>query len=121
MGTMLRLARTLDRLSERTGQLVGWLTLAMVLIGAYNAIVRYLESDSVVGLDDSWVALDGARVVASTQIFDKSIRLNGQVVTIGGIGSVATQDKTMLPTTRRSIAPIPRARPTPKGASRPIC
>ncbi len=42
MELMLRIARLLDRLSEKTGQLVGWLTLAMVLIGAYNAVVRYL-------------------------------------------------------------------------------
>jgi predicted N-acetyltransferase YhbS len=52
--------------------------------------VRYLHADSLVGASDSWIALDGARVVGSTQIFDKSIRLNGEVVSIGGIGSVAT-------------------------------
>jgi TRAP-type mannitol/chloroaromatic compound transport system permease small subunit len=42
MKRMLRVARILDRLSEVTGTFVGWLTLAMILIGAYNAIVRYL-------------------------------------------------------------------------------
>lgn len=42
MERLLRVARILDRLSEKTGWLVSWLTLAMVLIGAYNAVVRYL-------------------------------------------------------------------------------
>jgi predicted N-acetyltransferase YhbS len=51
--------------------------------------VRYLNADSLVGPGDSWVALDGSRIVGSVQIFEKSIRLNGQVVSIGGIGSVA--------------------------------
>ncbi|MFP8882333.1 MAG: GNAT family N-acetyltransferase [Myxococcota bacterium] len=51
---------------------------------------RYLDADSLVGPKDSWIALDGARLVAATQIFDKSIRLRGQVASIGGIGSVAT-------------------------------
>ncbi len=52
--------------------------------------VRYFHADSLVGANDSWIALDGARIVGSTQIFEKSIRLNGQVASIGGIGSVAT-------------------------------
>lgn len=34
--------RAVDRLTGRLGHFVSWLTLAMVLIGAYNAIVRYL-------------------------------------------------------------------------------
>ena len=34
--------RTVDRLTDRLGRFVSWLTLAMVLIGAYNAIARYL-------------------------------------------------------------------------------
>ena len=38
----LQLSRGIDELNERIGRLVGWLTLAMVLIGAYNAVVRYL-------------------------------------------------------------------------------
>ncbi len=51
---------------------------------------RYLDADALVGPKDTWVALDGERIVAVTQIFDKSIRLKGQVIPIGGIGSVAT-------------------------------
>ena len=42
MKTLLRAARAIDRLNERIGQLIGWLVLAMVLMGAYNAVVRYL-------------------------------------------------------------------------------
>lgn len=37
-----RLARFFDRMNEGIGGIVGWLCLAMVLIGAYNAVVRYL-------------------------------------------------------------------------------
>lgn len=37
-----RFARGVDRLNEATGRLVAWLSLAMVLVGAYNAVVRYL-------------------------------------------------------------------------------
>jgi predicted N-acetyltransferase YhbS len=51
---------------------------------------RYLDADALLGPNDTWLALDGARPVASVQIFDKPIRLRGEVVTIGGIGSVAT-------------------------------
>ena len=36
------LSRAIDRLTSRLGRLISWLTLAMVLIGAYNAIARYL-------------------------------------------------------------------------------
>ena len=34
--------RAVDRVTGRLGRFVSWLTLAMVLIGAYNAIARYL-------------------------------------------------------------------------------
>lgn len=42
MDFWLRISGTLDRWSERIGFGVGWLILAMVLIGAYNAVVRFL-------------------------------------------------------------------------------
>jgi TRAP-type mannitol/chloroaromatic compound transport system permease small subunit len=41
MKRLLRLADAIDRFSDRTGQLLRWLTLAMVLVGAFNALVRY--------------------------------------------------------------------------------
>ena len=34
--------RVVDELNERVGRAVSWLVLAMVLIGAYNAVARYL-------------------------------------------------------------------------------
>lgn len=37
----IRVSRAIDRISEGIGALIGWLTLAMILIGAYNAVVRY--------------------------------------------------------------------------------
>lgn len=37
----LGLARRIDRINERVGRTSSWLVLLMVLVGAYNAIVRY--------------------------------------------------------------------------------
>ena len=37
-----RFTRVIDRATGRLGRFVSWLTLAMVLIGAYNAVARYL-------------------------------------------------------------------------------
>jgi TRAP-type mannitol/chloroaromatic compound transport system permease small subunit len=42
MTPWLHMARLIDRLNERLGRGVAWLTLAMVLIGAFNAVARYL-------------------------------------------------------------------------------
>lgn len=42
MTRWLRFASGIDRLNEWVGRAVMWLTLAMVLVGSYNAIVRYL-------------------------------------------------------------------------------
>ena len=42
MSFWLRVARAVDRLNERIGRAVGWMTLLMVLLGAYNAVARYL-------------------------------------------------------------------------------
>jgi TRAP-type mannitol/chloroaromatic compound transport system permease small subunit len=38
----LRLAARIDRINERIGEGVSWLALLMVLVGAYNAVTRYL-------------------------------------------------------------------------------
>lgn len=37
-----RWTRLVDRVNERLGRAVAWLTLGMVLIGAFNAVARYL-------------------------------------------------------------------------------
>lgn len=42
MKPWLRIATAVDRLNEWIGHATGWLLLAMVLVGAYNTIVRYL-------------------------------------------------------------------------------
>jgi TRAP-type mannitol/chloroaromatic compound transport system permease small subunit len=42
MAAWLGLSRAIDRFNERLGRGVAWLSLVMVLIGAYNAVVRYL-------------------------------------------------------------------------------
>jgi TRAP-type mannitol/chloroaromatic compound transport system permease small subunit len=42
MQGLLRITGVIDRFTTRLGRSVSWLTLAMVLIGAYNAITRYL-------------------------------------------------------------------------------
>ncbi len=39
---MSRTIAIIDRFSQRLGRGVGWITLAMVLLGAFNAIARYL-------------------------------------------------------------------------------
>lgn len=42
MESLLRLSRTIDRLTESIGKLALWLILAMVAVGTWNAIGRYL-------------------------------------------------------------------------------
>jgi len=41
--SLLGLSDQIDRLNVRIGRLVGWLTLLMIGIGAFNAIARYLD------------------------------------------------------------------------------
>lgn len=43
MQGLLRVSFAIDRLNRRIGGLVAWLTLAMVLVGSFNAVVRYLD------------------------------------------------------------------------------
>ncbi len=45
LGPLLRAARTVDAIHRRLARALGWLTLTMVLLGAYNALARYLERD----------------------------------------------------------------------------
>ena len=53
MQLWLRVASWIDRVNEWIGRSVYWLTLAMVLIGAYNAIVRYLDRYTGGGLSSN--------------------------------------------------------------------
>lgn len=43
MQQFLRFADAIDRFQDRIGKGLYWLTLLMVVIGAYNAVVRYLD------------------------------------------------------------------------------
>lgn len=50
----LRLASSIDRFSERTGRVVYWLTLGAVIIGSFNAVVRYLDRYTGLGLSSNF-------------------------------------------------------------------
>ncbi len=50
---MLHIAGAIDRFSERTGRFVYWLTLFAVLIGSFNAIFRYLDRYTGLGLSSN--------------------------------------------------------------------
>lgn len=41
--SILRVSALIDRLTSSIGQLVGWLTLLMIGLGAFNAVARYLD------------------------------------------------------------------------------
>jgi predicted N-acetyltransferase YhbS len=83
-GAMLELRRL--RADERKG----FLDLMQVAFEERELFRRYLEHDPQLGDDDTLVALDQGRLVASVQIFTRTIRLRGEPVLLGGIGSVAT-------------------------------
>ncbi|NND71396.1 MAG: TRAP transporter small permease subunit [Rhodothermales bacterium] len=53
MKKLVSLADAIDRFSNGTGRIVSWLTLATVLIGSYNAIVRYLDKYTGLGLSSN--------------------------------------------------------------------
>lgn len=50
---LLRIANAIDRFSERFGRMLYWLTLAMVVVGSFNAIVRYLDRYTGFGLSSN--------------------------------------------------------------------
>ena len=53
MHTLLRLAHGIDRLNETVGRGLYWLTLAMVLIGSFNALARWLDRYTGLGLSSN--------------------------------------------------------------------
>jgi len=53
MRMLKRLSSAIDRLNDRIGAAIRWLALAMVLIGAYNAIARYLTRYTGVSLSSN--------------------------------------------------------------------
>lgn len=40
----LKLSRAIDALNQKVGQLMFWFTIAMICLGAYNALARYISS-----------------------------------------------------------------------------
>ena len=50
----------------------------------------YMDFDPLYRCDDFLLALEGDRPVCCVQIFEKTIRLRGRALRLGGIGSVAT-------------------------------
>ena len=59
----LRMVQVVDGLSDRLGRAVSWLALLMVLMGAYNAVVRYL------GRFASWNLSSNAYIEAQWYMF----------------------------------------------------
>jgi len=58
MHPLLQLSRTIDRLSRAVYSAVCWLTLAMVFIGAFNAIARYGDKYMPIRLSSNgWIEL----------------------------------------------------------------
>jgi TRAP-type mannitol/chloroaromatic compound transport system permease small subunit len=58
MNLLSRLADAIDRLNERIGRSLMWLTVGMVLLGALNAIFRYLDRFTGWGLSsNTWLEL----------------------------------------------------------------
>ncbi len=58
MDRWLRWARRLDQFSDWSGRVLYWLTLAMVGVGAFNAIARYLDKFTGFGLSSNmWIEL----------------------------------------------------------------
>jgi len=53
MSALLGLARRVDALNRRIGRLVAWLTFAMVLVGAFNAVARYFDRAAGGGLSSN--------------------------------------------------------------------
>ncbi len=60
MSLLLRGARALDRLASGAGRLLGWFTLAMVLLQSAVVILRYGFNGGSVALQDAVVYLHGA-------------------------------------------------------------
>jgi TRAP-type mannitol/chloroaromatic compound transport system permease small subunit len=53
MSALLRMARAVDGLNRAIGRLAAWLTLAMVLMGAWNAVARHFDRAAGGGLSSN--------------------------------------------------------------------
>jgi len=58
MPLLLQIADRIDRFQERFGRVLVWLSLAMVLVGALNAVARYTDRFTGLGLSSNmWLEL----------------------------------------------------------------
>lgn len=58
MDRWIQWARRIDTISETSGRVLYWLSLGMVGVGAFNAIVRYLDRYTGLGLSSNlWIEL----------------------------------------------------------------
>ncbi|GAB4521732.1 MAG: TRAP transporter small permease subunit [Haliangiales bacterium] len=48
MRLLLKLSRAIDRVTGAAGALIGWLTLAMIALGAFNAAARYFDARQLI-------------------------------------------------------------------------
>ena len=74
------------------------------LLGAWISrefFARYFQHDPTYRDDLCFVACDGDRIVSTLQVFTKHVRVNGTVLTVGGIGNVYTDP----PYRQRGLAP----------------
>ena len=53
MRALRRISAAIDRLNDRIGSFIQWLTLVMVVIGAFNAIARYVSRYTGVSLSSN--------------------------------------------------------------------
>jgi predicted N-acetyltransferase YhbS len=76
----------------REGERDGFLALMERAFADEDAshFARYLDEDPLLGNEDTLLAVEGGRIVSALQVFTRTIRLRGQPVALGGIGSVAT-------------------------------
>lgn len=61
--------------------------------GLRELFERYMDFDPAFAYSDFWLACEGERPVSCVQVFEKTIRMRHEPVTLGGIGSVATHER----------------------------
>ncbi|WP_323846184.1 TRAP transporter small permease subunit [Microbulbifer magnicolonia] len=79
MSPLLGAARALDRLASGTGRLLGWFTLAMVLLQSAVVLLRYGFDGGSVALQDAVIYLHGAAFMlglAYTLYTDAHVRVD---------------------------------------------
>jgi predicted N-acetyltransferase YhbS len=76
----------------RAGDREAVLDLLEHAFGVRELFARFMDFDPAFAFDDVLLAVDAGRPVSCVQIFHKRIRLRGETVALGGIGSVATHE-----------------------------